>query len=75
MFSCILLVLIESDWNLKFAVYFLLRLVQTVLIESDWNLKVPVQFESGLFQICINRIRLEFKAVLFWLPPGISAPY
>ena len=35
-------VLIESDWNLKTHISFLLASYNTVLIESDWNLKFTV---------------------------------
>ena len=56
-----LLVLIESDWNLK-----LDDLLETsegilVLIESDWNLKYMEVFEYTRKGARINRIRLEFK--------------
>ena len=35
----LVLVLIESDWNLKYAAATVLAVVTAVLIESDWNLK------------------------------------
>ena len=34
------IVLIESDWNLKFSVKEIGKAFKTVLIESDWNLKI-----------------------------------
>ena len=34
-----------------------------VLIESDWNLKLNPPVFSCWLQQCINRIRLEFKAI------------
>ena len=37
-----IVVLIESDWNLKEYVDYLRRSIGWVLIESDWNLKFPV---------------------------------
>ena len=33
-------VLIESDWNLKLALFDTFPIALDVLIESDWNLKV-----------------------------------
>ena len=36
------MVLIESDWNLKFAIFSRQDILQLVLIESDWNLKLKV---------------------------------
>ena len=37
--SCHIVVLIESDWNLKKLNKTLASVAQKVLIESDWNLK------------------------------------
>ena len=45
------IVLIESDWNLKFKRNELLTITNVVLIESDWNLKTPNgAFIFALFQ-------------------------
>ena len=58
-------VLIESDWNLKqgsFNIYS--NVAMLVLIESDWNLKKIVGDNFDMSKASINRIRLEFKAVL-----------
>ena len=43
------IVLIESDWNLKQTVNMAIRKKDTVLIESDWNLKL---YESNCFCNC-----------------------
>ena len=32
-------VLIESDWNLKYNIIYIIAVWNSVLIESDWNLK------------------------------------
>ena len=57
------MVLIESDWNLKAVPNCLLRnQCLFVLIESDWNLKLKSMNQVPLWEIRINRIRLEFKA-------------
>ena len=53
-------VLIESDWNLKYIQEINFCKPTQVLIESDWNLKY-VAWLHYIYQICINRIRLEFK--------------
>ena len=55
------LVLIESDWNLKYDARKTMLELLRVLIESDWNLKCsnPVMIKIGGHSI--NRIRLEFK--------------
>ena len=55
-------VLIESDWNLKFAIQLSLVMSNMVLIESDWNLKIFNIFIKSERGQRINRIRLEFKA-------------
>ena len=55
------LVLIESDWNLKYISLLLPVPRKAVLIESDWNLK---HYPAGGWRqppSSINRIRLEFK--------------
>ena len=54
------LVLIESDWNLKDTAKPNKWRLLSVLIESDWNLKYYNLF-SFKKDTCINRIRLEFK--------------
>ena len=57
------IVLIESDWNLKYNPGFSLQLpLMSVLIESDWNLKSISAWIAFTCSFCINRIRLEFKA-------------
>ena len=57
----LVLVLIESDWNLKDEELKELTQLISVLIESDWNLKVSGRFRHSPFRNRINRIRLEFK--------------
>ena len=59
-----MLVLIESDWNLKEKYDAKCVLVCIVLIESDWNLKHEEGIAFSNFDDGINRIRLEFKEVL-----------
>ena len=54
-------VLIESDWNLKVALYVFKTLPACVLIESDWNLKKELKNLYNASPVGINRIRLEFK--------------
>ena len=56
----LVIVLIESDWNLKDMTQLELDSEVYVLIESDWNLKYypPYSLQPGMR---INRIRLEFK--------------
>ena len=56
-----LLVLIESDWNLKSFPLHQLSVYVFVLIESDWNLKDAELQVGDTWQKGINRIRLEFK--------------
>ena len=58
---CLRLVLIESDWNLKFRLHGFSERDHAVLIESDWNLKLSCNDFLGDFCHGINRIRLEFK--------------
>ena len=55
------IVLIESDWNLKFEVNIRKSIASMVLIESDWNLKPYKPISDTMVSPCINRIRLEFK--------------
>ena len=61
-------VLIESDWNLKFAYRIGIFPPNLVLIESDWNLKKCWGYGQNKRANRINRIRLEFKEILssFW---------
>ena len=47
-------VLIESDWNLKYAAATVFAVVTAVLIESDWNLK---------FIICIRLKNRNFVLI------------
>ena len=54
-------VLIESDWNLKYSKRAKRFENSPVLIESDWNLKVTVNRAMLKSAFSINRIRLEFK--------------
>ena len=54
-------VLIESDWNLKVLRWATNNTKLVVLIESDWNLKGAGYHRPSAGEICINRIRLEFK--------------
>ena len=56
-----LIVLIESDWNLKLFNVTYPFSSSFVLIESDWNLKNVTQLELESEIYGINRIRLEFK--------------
>ena len=58
------MVLIESDWNLKFTMLKAFVKVVSVLIESDWNLKKKEVYEILIDRYSINRIRLEFKGEL-----------
>ena len=46
------LVLIESDWNLKEEYAACGKVIMGVLIESDWNLKfcIPANFAVCIFQ-------------------------
>ena len=57
------IVLIESDWNLKFHPNTEPVRSVPVLIESDWNLKNFWFLKSSDMIFRINRIRLEFKVV------------
>ena len=57
-------VLIESDWNLKQDDWDIAPDQLAVLIESDWNLKKPCNKKEQVPSDRINRIRLEFKALL-----------
>ena len=62
-----MIVLIESDWNLKSKRYRGTDGTKRVLIESDWNLKFYHKIKA-MQKPSINRIRLEFKglsAILF----------
>ena len=54
-------VLIESDWNLKYAAATVFAVVTAVLIEADWNLKFLTSYPIVTVVPCINRSRLEFK--------------
>ena len=42
--------------------------VRLVLIESDWNLKLTVADSTDPDSFGINRIRLEFKGIFWYLP-------
>ena len=55
------IVLIESDWNLKYAFIAVVSTSTAVLIESDWNLKCFWKTSVIPARVGINRIRLEFK--------------
>ena len=57
------MVLIESDWNLKFPHLPVSTSLATVLIESDWNLKYFIHEGIRAGWLRINRIRLEFKDI------------
>ena len=56
-----LIVLIESDWNLKWKYQDANGNWHMVLIESDWNLKQEGENAIQMALRRINRIRLEFK--------------
>ena len=58
-------VLIESDWNLKKDMNIESVEDAAVLIESDWNLKRSLPMSSMRIWQSINRIRLEFKDVIW----------
>ena len=58
-------VLIESDWNLKDIDLHGGNFAFFVLIESDWNLKRSLPMSSMRIWQSINRIRLEFKDVIW----------
>ena len=44
---------------------------KAVLIESDWNLKNGKSLIVVLLLVCINRIRLEFKATISNIESGM----
>ena len=69
------LVLIESDWNLKESTPRIKTLTFSVLIESDWNLKAIKKMPFAAYGECINRIRLEFKAVFSMTASVEPSPY
>ena len=61
----LVLVLIESDWNLKIILLIKYLSPFKVLIESDWNLKYKDTASAFPTGKSINRIRLEFKEKTF----------
>ena len=69
------MVLIESDWNLKDDKNYVKNYATTVLIESDWNLKLWTQMAVPEGLTSINRIRLEFKALIGLIAGRSSTSY
>ena len=58
------IVLIESDWNLKFTQSIYDELFNEVLIESDWNLKFYCVDKTGVIHTVLIESDWNLKTIL-----------